>query len=204
MKVINTVATSQLREGVVKNLGKAFLFLATFAAYSAHGAEANLAGYEVFPGVASGDIHTGVTFAGWTPTTPMGNISFADGTWFASVSYTGEPGIEGEEPNSVEIIGGRWAWNLPDGTFYRGRILARNSVVTWPANIDSALYPCPAGFAKIHATLAFGRTRIPAGSMDGCLDDTHLSQGVYPPPVWGTIYIDDSRAGAPTAAFGAH
>jgi len=124
-----------------------------------------IAGYEIFPGVRQGTITYGATFAGRADT---------NGSWAASVTYTGTPGLGG---SGVTIVGGRWylRWQgLRYGVVISGAVL-------WPADLAKDI-GCGAGVATFGATLSGG------GSIAGCLDDTHLAT-VFPPTIVGTLTL---------------
>jgi hypothetical protein len=123
-----------------------------------------IAGYEIFPGIRQGTITYGATFAGRADT---------NGSWAASVNYSGTPGLG----SSVAIVGGRWyvRWHGPhSGTVTTGSVV-------WPADLATSI-GCGAGVATFSALLSGG------GSIEGCLDDTHLST-VFPPTIVGTLTL---------------
>lgn len=151
-------------------------------------------GYELFPGINSGEVVAGVIFVGWT--TPDAAIWYppsaqTGGFWAASVNRVGAAGIG----DQGFIESGRWIAQLPDGTRVIGTaacdIGAGNCTVTWPATLDGDI-GCGAGIGRFHVELAIEEPEGGGtGAMDGCLDDTHLTT-VFPPQVWGTLTLHAS------------
>lgn len=176
-------------------LGK-FIATAAFALVSgaaslAHSATITpLSGYEFFNGVRSGNITVGATFAGWTTNgngrswhpVPSNN----GGVWSATVNYAGSSGIVPDMENSVTVIDGTWFLEGPDGTKQKGRL--SGGTVTWPASLKANI-GCGPGVATVTVILALPGGPQPAGTISGCLNDTHLDK-VFPPKVWGTLQLN--------------
>jgi hypothetical protein len=139
-------------------------------------------GYEISPGSACGDQTCGTTFAGWTNAAGSSWVPRRQsngGHWLARINYRGTPGIG----RSVEITGGSFAWVEANGTAHYGPITG--GTVTWPSSLSENI-GCGAGVARVSATIAEGAT---PGSITGCLDDTHIRQGVFPPRIWGALTL---------------
>jgi len=145
-----------------------------------------ISGYEVFKGVSFGSTTIGATFAGWTNggdgSSWMPIISNTGGSWHVSANYSGDPGIGG----SVDVSGG--AWSLKQyGITRSGRVLKSIKGIQWPSEQQLDL-GCGLGVATVNVSIALGNSRKPAGTISGCLNDTHLDT-VFPPEVWGSISL---------------
>ena len=91
-----------------------------------------LSGLELFGG-KTGASATTPLFAGkdnkvcnWWTTTDNG------GTWTASVSYAGQPGIGS---SGVSLTGGRWFWQEGNDVIHFGKV--KGGRVRWPASADA-------------------------------------------------------------------
>jgi hypothetical protein len=144
-------------------------------AHGAHGTA--FSGYEVYPGYPEHGITEGTTFGGWAHGGPgwLPPVDGGQSYWGATINYSGKAGLK----SAVTITGGYWAWHAPDGTVHAGPVL--NGRVEWPATLADDI-GCGAGIAKFSALL------MPGGTLNGCLDDTHMPQ-VFPPRVWGTVVL---------------
>lgn len=157
-----------------------------------------ISGYEIFPGVSSGDTRIGVIFAGWTAPDaavwhPTGEQT--GGFWAASLSRIGPAGIGGR----VIVLSGRWLMQTPGGARFIGDAACsastENCSVDWPAALDGDI-GCGPGVGRFHIELAIRRIDgqdSGTGTIDGCLDDTHLTT-VIPPTVRGTITLNAAPA----------
>jgi hypothetical protein len=149
-----------------------------------------LSGLELFSGTSARNARTaGTLFAGkdnnacdcWT-------TSDTGGTWTASVSYSGQPGIGS---SGVRITGGKWFWQEANDAIHSGKVTAGR--VRWPASLDADPFGCGKGVASVSLSLT-GASE--GGSFTGCLDDTHLDPRaqpfVFPPKIWGPLRLERS------------
>lgn len=162
-------------------------------------ASGSLSGYEFFPGLRLPftSIRTthGTSFGGWTHGAAPAWQPFAlrsGGYWVATITYRGRTG----PGRLVPITGGSWVLHHPGGGVDTGKVV-RGSVI-WPATLADDL-GCGKGVAVIDATLGTFRRSTPAGTLTGCLDDTHLGER-FPPRVWASLTLmradqDDGRGG---------
>jgi hypothetical protein len=95
------------------------------------------------------------------------------GAWLAVINYSGSPGLG----SHVDITGGTWSLNM-SGTTLTGRV--KEGLVTWPPSGEDL--GCGTDVATFTATLRAPKGT--SGTINGCLDDTHLST-VFPPHIWG-------------------
>ena len=158
----------------------------TVSALAASDFPVNISGLEVFPGIPTGNIVYGDTFAGWvrgTGANPSGwapCTSGSCGSWTVVINYS-DPNGTGIGKGPATILTGVWFLTLPNGHKFSGTVLGGK--VTWPPDLNTDI-GCGDGVATVSTGLSFrsGGT----GSFGGCLDDTHLQQ-VFPPHIWGTI-----------------
>lgn len=153
-----------------------------------------ISGYEIFPGVGSDDTRIGVTFAGWTaPDAAVWHSTSEQtgGFWAANLTRIGSAGIGGR----VIVLSGRWLMQTPSGSRFVGDAACsaalENCAADWPGTIDSDI-GCGPGVGRFHIELAIRQLDgqgSGTGTVDGCLDDTHLTT-VIPPTAWGTIMIN--------------
>ena len=161
-----------------------FALVGVGSAYAA--SSTAFSGFEVFPGYHGYNCPLGATcgttFSGWTDgaNTWVPLQQSDGGSWTASLNYTGTPGIGG----AVNVTGGRWAWLQPNGTLRFGPLLRGH--VSWPSSLTADI-GCGSGVAQFQADIA--TTSHTAGTISGCLDDTHLAQ-VFPPRVWGMLSLN--------------
>lgn len=156
-----------------------------------------ISGYEVFPGMESGDTTVGVTFAGWTTADAAVWHSPSEqtgGFWAAGVTRVGSSGIGGR----VVLVAGRWILQTPGGTPFVGEaacsVTAQNCFVNWPGALEEDI-GCGPGVARFHVDMAIGTQDAPVGgAFDGCLDDTHFAT-VFPPRVWGAFTLSVTPPG---------
>lgn len=150
----------------------------------APGVSYGLAGYEIFPGKNSGSTTTNTLFSGWTheSRTPWQSASSNGGNWSVSVDYTGKPGIGG----GVKLTGGQWFLTVGNVVLL-GRVTG--GTLTWPSSLNSELSGsgCGQGVGYVTASLTVRDGR--KGKMIGCLDDSHVFLGTFPPKLWGTLTL---------------
>jgi hypothetical protein len=143
-----------------------------------------LSGYEIFPGKISGSATTGALFSGWTneSKSPWQGASSSGGTWSVTANYSGRPGID----NAVNVTGGKWVLTLGDAVIL-GKVAGGK--ITWPSSLNSDVSGrgCGQGIGYVAVSLTTNEGR--SGSMTGCLDDTHVFLGTFPPKLWGTLMI---------------
>jgi len=143
-----------------------------------------LSGYEIFPGNTSGSVTAGALFSGWTheSNSPWQGASSTGGTWSVTANYTGKPGIDG----SVPITGGKWILAVGEAVIV-GKVTG--GTITWPSSLKSELSGrgCGQGIGYVSVSLTTNEGR--QGKMTGCLDDTHVFLGIFPPKIWGTLTI---------------
>ena len=143
-----------------------------------------LSGYEIFPGNSSGSSVSGAIFSGWTheSESPWQGASSTGGTWSVSADYTGKPGLG----SAVKITGGRWFLTVGEAVI-PGSVTG--GTIVWPSLLNSELleYGCGqgVGYVTVSLTTIDGRK----GSLAGCLDDTHVFLGTFPPKLWGTLKL---------------
>lgn len=162
-----------------------------------------ISGYEIFPGVGSDEMIIGVTFAGWSaPDAAVWHSTSEQtgGFWATNVSRMGPAGIGGQ----VIVLNGRWIMQTPSGSRFIGDAACSttpgNCIVNWPGTLDSDI-GCGPGVGQFHLELAIRQLDGQEGgtaTVDGCLDDTHLTT-VIPPTVWGAITLN---AAPPAGAAG--
>jgi hypothetical protein len=143
-----------------------------------------LSGYEIFPGKNSGSATVGAIFSGWTHEnkSPWQGASSTGGTWSVSANYSGKPGID----SSVSLTGGRWFLTNGDAVIL-GKVTG--GTITWPSSLNGELSGrgCGPGVGYFTASLTTNDGR--PGRVIGCLDDTHVFLGTFPPKLWGTLTI---------------
>lgn len=178
------------RSGAAGNLGK-LMGLAIVIALSgcastekAPRTSYGLSGYEIFPGNSSGSRVSGAIFSGWTHESgaPWQGASSTGGTWSVSANYTGTPGLGG----SVSITGGKWFLAVDDAVIL-GRVTGGS--ITWPSLLNSELSGRGCGQGVGYVAVSLSTSDGKAGSMTGCLDDTHVFLGTFPPKLWGTLVL---------------
>jgi hypothetical protein len=168
-------------------LAIAFMLTGCGAARTRGETTTGLSGLEVFSGRTGASVTTaGTLFAGrdnkvcncWT-------TSDNGGTWTASVSYAGQPGIGS---SGVSVTGGKWVWQQANDVIHFGKV--KGGRVRWPASADADPFGCGKGVASVTLSLA-GLSE--EGTFTGCLDDTHLDPRaepfVFPPKMWGTLTL---------------
>jgi len=145
-----------------------------------------LSGVEIFGGKTAASVTGPVLFAGkdnkvcncWT-------TSDSGGTWTASVSYSGQPGIGS---SGVSVTGGKWFWQQGNDVIHFGKV--KGGRVRWPATADADAFGCGKGVGSVSLSLTGVSEE---GTFTGCLDDTHLDPRaepfVFPPKMWGTLTL---------------
>jgi hypothetical protein len=151
---------------------------AAFAALST-----GISGVEASAGFSCGPGKTcGATFLGWTDSAgtwvPPNDPTVTRGAWSAVINYTGSPGLG----SHVDITGGTWSLSK-SGTTLAGRV--KDGLVTWPQTGGNL--GCGTDIATFTATLR--ALKGTSGTINGCLDDTHLST-VFPPHMWGQLSLN--------------
>jgi hypothetical protein len=152
----------------------------------------DLAGRELSPGFGSGEITYLVLFAGWTLDEPTWApiTSSTGGAWTANIRREGDAAFGSE----VEIIGGNWTLQQPDGTTRWGRMF--DGLVVWPEHAADDI-GCGDGVAQVWAAVSLG---FPwgwpwrqAGEIGGCLDDQEWLEDSdsfrLPPRIWATLIL---------------
>ena len=174
---------------------------ATGAALAQNAPPACVSGYELSPGVDSGDgVNRNVIFIGADnrPDTDGGqNVAACDawtdnssgGSWVVRVDRVGNAGIGSGA--GVAVLGGRWFWLGADDQLRVGRV--EQGYVLWPDTLEQDKFGCGPGVGQFHLTLSEPLT-FRTGTLSGCLDDTHLDPTrqpfVVPPRVWGTLTLN--------------
>ena len=160
-----------------------------------------ISGYEISPGTdGGGGVTQNVLFVGadnradadggpdlaacdrWTSNT-------GGGTWMVRIDRVGNAGIGSGA--GVAVVGGRFLWLDGDDRLHLGRV--EQGYVLWPDTIEQDKFGCGPGVAQFYLTLSVP-LEFKAGTLTGCLDDTHLDPTkepfVVPPRVWGTINLN--------------
>lgn len=138
-----------------------------------------LSGHELFPGNKEGEVTKGVVFFGTdNPVCNCWTDADAGGQWTATVDRSGHAGLGSQ----VSVVGGRWLWQQGNDTVSFGKVLG--GTVQWPADLASDL-GCGPGVARFAINVSV-RGRATTGTLNGCLDDTHMPF-VFPPKIWGTL-----------------
>jgi hypothetical protein len=142
----------------------------------------SLSGYEISPGQRDGSRTNGALFSGWTHAekAKWEGDSNPGSLWSVSANYSGRPGIGG----SASLTGGRWLLTDGDAVIV-GTITG--GTITWPSSLTTELSGrgCGQGIGHMNVNVSTKDGR--AGKMIGCLDDTHIHHGTFPPKVWGTL-----------------
>ena len=144
-----------------------------------------LSGFEIFIGDREGSRTTGVLFSGWIHDTKPSwqTESKPNSFWVVSANYTGTPGIGG----SVNLTGGKWLLTAGD-TVLVGTIAG--GTIAWPASLNAEIsgHKCGQGVGYVDVAIVTNEGHR-SGKVIGCLDDTHVQFGTFPPKIWGTLTI---------------
>ena len=171
---------------MVGGLAIAFALTGCGTARTGGATTVGLSGLELFSG-KTGASAAGTLFAGkdnevcncWT-------ASDNGGVWTASVSYTGEPGIDS---SGVSVTSGKWLWQQANDIIHFGKV--KGGRVRWPASVDADPFECGKGVASVTLSLTGVSEE---GTFTGCLDDTHLDPRVqpfiFPSKMWGTLTLE--------------
>jgi hypothetical protein len=145
-----------------------------------------LSGFEIFIGDREGNRTTGVLFSGWVhdPKPGWQPKSNPNSFWVVSANYTGTPGIGG----SVDLTGGKWLLAAGDAVLI-GTIAG--GTIAWPKslNVELSGHKCGEGIGYVDVAVVNERKGHREGRVTGCLDDTHVQFGTFPPKIWGTLTI---------------
>jgi hypothetical protein len=126
---------------------------------------------------------TGTLFSGWTHDSDsewQGTAS--TGNWSVSANYTGKPGIG----NTLTVTGGEWFLSGADVAII-GKLTS--GTVTWPPSLTTKVLGSDCGQGVGYISVALVSNEGQQGNLTGCLDDTHVVLGTFPPKVWGTLEL---------------
>jgi hypothetical protein len=184
---------------VIGGLAAAMLAFSPIAAEAATPFNTGISGLELLPQIQFGNTVIPATFVGWTdsanmasPTVWVPPAGSTGGNWSLSIRYTGTPGGNPSTPNTVVVQqGGLWSLRLANGNSYSG--LVGGGFVTWPWKGGTL------GCGTDNATVVLSLVTVTGGfgGVQGCLDDQHLTTGVFPPRVWGTVTLSSAPNPAP-------
>jgi hypothetical protein len=166
---------------IAGGLAAVTLALSPIAVAAVTTTKTGISGWELFPGIRSGGITYGATFAGWTDLINTDKpVSWAPppgsrGNWILSINYTGTAGV------AVTVTRGLWSLRMADGSRYSGYVASGN--VVWKSWNSGACQ----GNANVDLVLVIASGG--GGNVNGCLDDQHLTT-VFPPHVWGTVTLN--------------